>query len=73
MLLSPASKTPYSGMLPGFVSGAYDFDDFHIDLTSLCSRSAVAFVRDAATGIDLAAGKVCRWGEDRPWTSTSFL
>lgn len=47
-------------MLPGFVSGAYDLDDFHIDLTDLSARSAVAFVRDEAIGIDLGSGKVHR-------------
>lgn len=59
-LLSPAAKTPYSGMLPGFVSGAYDFDEFHIDLAKLCARSKVSFVRDEAIGIELASGKVHR-------------
>ncbi len=28
--------TPYSGMLPGFIAGQYDFDDMHIDVRRLC-------------------------------------
>ena len=35
-LVSPASHTPYSGMLPGLISGHYDFQQVHIDLARLC-------------------------------------
>ncbi|QYO64974.1 hypothetical protein [Leptolyngbya sp. 7M] len=30
-LISDVSHTPYSGMLPAYVAGLYDYDDCHID------------------------------------------
>ncbi|KQT43171.1 hypothetical protein ASG43_16870 [Aureimonas sp. Leaf454] len=58
LLVSPARRTPYSGMLPGFVAGEYGFDDLHIDLEALCAASGVAFRLGAATGLDAAARRV---------------
>lgn len=51
-LVSPSRNAPYSGMLPGYISGEYRFEDFHIDLAHLCARSGVTFLEDAAAGID---------------------
>ena len=57
-LVSPARHTPYSGMLPGYAAGEYSFEDFHIDLVSLCGRCGVTFLETAATGIAPAARTV---------------
>jgi selenide,water dikinase len=51
-LVSPSRHAPYSGMLPGHISEEYDFDDFHIDLATLCTRSGVNFLETSAIGID---------------------
>lgn len=51
-LVSPSRHAPYSGMLPGYVSGQYSFDDFHIDLEKLCTRYGVTFIATSATAID---------------------
>ncbi|MHA7816574.1 MAG: selenide, water dikinase SelD [Pseudohaliea sp.] len=53
-LVSPASHTPYSGMLPGLVAGHYRFEDTHIDLARLCQWAGVRFLRDAVTALDPA-------------------
>jgi len=44
--------TPYSGMLPGYVSGFYSYDDVHIDLARLAAFASARLVHAEATGID---------------------
>ncbi len=44
--------TPYSGMLPGYISGHYTFDEVHIDLGRLCAFAGARLVHDAVVGID---------------------
>ncbi len=68
-LVSPSRHAPYSGMLPGHISGEYSFDDFHIDLAALCARSGMTFVETTATVIDpeqrvvwLASGESLGYG-----------
>ncbi|MDH4439007.1 MAG: FAD-dependent oxidoreductase [Rhizobium sp.] len=63
-LVSPSRYAPYSGMLPGHIAGEYAFDDFHIDLVTLCARFGITFLETSATGIEpvhrrvlLASGK----------------
>lgn len=55
-LVSPASHTPYSGMLPGLVAGHYRFEETHIDLVRLCQWAGVRFLETEVTGLD-PAGK----------------
>ena len=53
--------TPYSGMLPGYIAGHYDYDQVHIDLARLAGFAGARLYRDEVVGIDRAAGKVlCR-------------
>lgn len=51
-LISPASHTPYSGMLPGLVAGHYSFEDTHIDLARLCQWAGVRFIAAEVNGLD---------------------
>src|SRR5207249_42182 len=53
-LIARDVRTPYSGMIPGFVAGRYSFDECHIDLARLCASSGVRLVHAEATGIDRA-------------------
>lgn len=51
-LISPDVRTPYSGMLPGFIAGHYSEDDIHIDLVALCRFAGAKFILDRAIGVD---------------------
>jgi selenide, water dikinase len=51
-------KTPYSGMIPGFVAGRYSFEECHIDLARLCASTGARLIRGEATGLDRANRQV---------------
>ena len=65
--------TPYSGMLPGYVAGHYDYDEVHIDLSRLAVFAGARLYRDEVIGIDRAAGKVlCRHRPPLPYDQLSI-
>ncbi|AFY86020.1 selenide, water dikinase SelD [Chroococcidiopsis thermalis] len=57
-LITEASDTPYSGMLPGHVAGFYTHEECHIDLRRLAQFARVQFYRDLVVGLDLVNKKV---------------
>ena len=50
-LISSDRFTPYSGMLPGLISGHYTFSDCHINLEDLCHKYRFKFIQDTVTRI----------------------
>ena len=57
-LIGKDAVAPYSGMLPGLISGQYTFDEAHIELRPLCRFAGARFIQAGVTGLDLAARQV---------------
>lgn len=52
-LVTAATESPYSGMLPGLLAGHYSQSDMHIDVQRLCEWAGARFVRAEVSGIEL--------------------
>ena len=52
-LISRDKLTPYSGMLPGYIAGHYNYEDIHVDLAKLCTQANVKFIEREMKSIDL--------------------
>jgi len=57
-LISPDTRTPYSGMLPGLIAGHYHEDEVYIDLVPLCRFAGVDFIQSEVSAVDLGAQTV---------------
>lgn len=57
-LITEASHTPYSGMLPGHIAGLYTYDECHVDLRSLAQFAQAQFLIDQIIGLDLKQNRV---------------
>ncbi len=72
-LIARDVHTPYSGMLPGFVAGHYDFDDIHIDLGRLAMFAGVRLFHDEVIGLDPGARLLrCRGRPPVPYDVVSI-
>src|SRR5262245_18146137 len=57
--------TPYSGMLPGFIAGHYDYDDVHIALGPVSRFAGARLYHDEVVGLDLKSRTIqCRHHPD---------
>ena len=52
-LITRDLHTPYSGMLPGFIAGHYEYDEAHIDLRPLCVYARARLIRAEVNAIDV--------------------
>lgn len=60
-LICTDMHTPYSGMLPGYIAGHYDYDAVHIDLSRLAVFAGARLYRDEVIALDRINRKVlCR-------------
>ena len=57
-LVTQDVRTPYSGMLPGFVEGVWSEEQIHIDLSRLAAMANARLIMDPATAIDADAGLI---------------
>ena len=72
-LICTDMHTPYSGMLPGYVAGHYDYDDVHIDLSRLAVFAGARLYRDEVIGLDRTNNKVlCRNRPPVPYDQLSI-
>lgn len=60
-LVTNCLKTPYSGMLPGYVAGHYTFDDIHLDLEKICRFSGIRLVHSPCREISCNANSKGGW------------
>ena len=57
-LITNVIDTPYSGMLPAYIGGYYNFQECHINLTNLAKFAQADLVLDEAINLDLANKQV---------------
>ena len=70
-LITRDIHTPYSGMLPGFIAGHYDYDDCHIDLGPMARFAGARLYHAEADALDIKNSQVIAQG--RPTISYDLL
>ena len=63
-LVTNSSRTPYSGMLPGYVEGVWQDEDLHIDLRHLAAAANARMIVATVTGLDANSKQI--YFDDRP-------
>ena len=63
-LVTNRSRTPYSGMLPGYIEGVWRDEDLHIDLRHLAAAANARMIVASVTGINADLKQI--YFDDRP-------
>ena len=63
-LVTNSSRTPYSGMLPGYVEGVWQDQDLHIDLRNLAAAANARMIVATVTSINADLKLI--YFDDRP-------
>ncbi|KAJ9457600.1 Rubredoxin-NAD(+) reductase [Diplonema papillatum] len=53
-LVTRSTRTPYSGMLPGYIAGIYTYEECHVNLSRLCELGGYTLVVKEVVAFDLA-------------------
>lgn len=70
-LITRDLHTPYSGMLPGYIAGHYEYDEAHIDLRPLAQYAGARIIHAEVNGIELEkSNAICA---DRPPIHFDYL
>ncbi len=51
-VVSPHDLAPYSGMVPGWLAGAYRFEEIVVDFARLCEAAGARWLTDEIQGLD---------------------
>jgi NADH dehydrogenase FAD-containing subunit len=52
VVVSPQALAPYSGMVPGWLAGSYNYQDIAIDFPSLCAQAGARWVAASIERLD---------------------
>ncbi|AFZ48054.1 pyridine nucleotide-disulfide oxidoreductase family protein [Cyanobacterium stanieri PCC 7202] len=73
VLINDVEKTPYSGMLPGYIAGYYTIEQTHIDLQKLAKKSQTKLIIDQVIDINTTQNTVtCSSGKIIPYDFLSI-
>ena len=61
-LISTYIKSPYSGMMAGWVSGQYQSDSTYINLERLCQFAGARYIRGEVVGLELEQQRILLLG-----------
>lgn len=70
-LISRDINTPYSGSLPGYITGVYEYDDIHIDLRPLAQFAGARIIQEEVHSINLDKKEIIL--RERPAISFDLL
>ncbi len=73
VVVSPQALAPYSGMVPGWLAGAYRFEEIVIDFPALCARAGARWVAAELQSLDAPRRRVrLSTGEEMPYDLLSL-